>query len=83
MATPYFYRGLRKIASDNEIAFIVDEAQTGLGTTGKLWGHNHWNLKEKPDIVTFGGKVGFSGFYSNESYKLNEHGVSFEGELDL
>jgi 4-aminobutyrate aminotransferase-like enzyme len=26
MATPYFYRGLRKIASDNSIAFIVDES---------------------------------------------------------
>jgi 4-aminobutyrate aminotransferase/(S)-3-amino-2-methylpropionate transaminase len=64
MATPYFFKRVRKIARDNEIPFVVDETKTGIGSTGKLWAHEHWFLSDHPDIVTFGGKAGVSGFYS-------------------
>lgn len=30
--------------------FLVDEVQTGLGRTGKLWAHEHFDLK--PDVIT-------------------------------
>ena len=30
--------------------FMIDEVQTGLGRTGKLWAHQHFNLK--PDVFT-------------------------------
>lgn len=30
-----------------------------------MWGHEHWFLHDKPDIVTFGGKAGISGFYTD------------------
>ncbi len=29
---------------------VADEVQTGLGRTGKWWGHQHWDLE--PDIIT-------------------------------
>lgn len=64
MATPYFYRKLRQIALEEKIPFIVDETKTGLGITGKMWAHEHWNLSTPADIVTFGGATGISGFYS-------------------
>jgi 4-aminobutyrate aminotransferase / (S)-3-amino-2-methylpropionate transaminase len=70
MATPYFYRSLRKIAKESNIPFIVDETRTGVGSTGKMWGHEHWNLADPADIVSFGGKAGISGFYSTLDYQI-------------
>jgi 4-aminobutyrate aminotransferase/(S)-3-amino-2-methylpropionate transaminase len=70
MATPYFYKQLRKITKENGVAFVVDETKTGVGSTGKMWAHEHWFLKDTPDIVTFGGKAGISGYYTNVDFKL-------------
>lgn len=39
------------------IIFIIDEVQTGLGRTGKLWGFQHFDIM--PDIVVLG--KGLSG----------------------
>lgn len=79
MATPYYYKRLRTIAKENEIPFVVDETKTGVGITGKMWGHEHWNLQDGcPDLVTFGGRAGVSGFYSTVAFKQNETGLSFE-----
>lgn len=57
---------------------MVDETATGMGSTGKLWAHEHWYLKDVPDIVTFGGKSGISGFFSSNNIMLSELGVVFE-----
>ena len=77
MATPYFYRELRKIAQEFVIPFIVDETKTGVGITGKMWGLEHWYLSQPADIVTFGGRSGISGFYSTVAFRLPEV-ASFE-----
>jgi 4-aminobutyrate aminotransferase/(S)-3-amino-2-methylpropionate transaminase len=67
-ATPLFYKHLRAFAQAEGIPFIVDETRVGMGITGKMWAHEHWYLSERdggaPDIVTFGGRAGISGFYS-------------------
>lgn len=80
MATPYFYKRVRQIAEENKIVFVVDETKTGVGSTGKMWGHEHWNLATPADIVTFGGKAGISGFYSTVDLRLDQIGDGdFEG----
>jgi 4-aminobutyrate aminotransferase-like enzyme len=53
-----------------------------------MWGHEHWYLQDAtdggcPDIVTFGGRAGISGFYSTLQYKLHPHCTSFAQDVDM
>ncbi len=54
-----FFIELRKICDDEEIMFIIDEVQTGVGITGKMWAHEHFDIK--PDILAFGKKTQICG----------------------
>lgn len=58
---------------------IADETKTGMGATGKKWGHEHWYTHEGegPSFATFGGKSGISGFYSTLEHRLNDEAVSY------
>jgi 4-aminobutyrate aminotransferase/(S)-3-amino-2-methylpropionate transaminase len=62
-ASPAFFRGLRDIALRRNIAFIVDEVQTGVAASGHFWAHESWGLETPPDMVTFSKKSQLSGFY--------------------
>jgi len=62
-ASPAFFRGLREITRKHDILLIVDEVQTGVGATGKFWAHEHWNLRDPPDMVTFSKKAQTAGYY--------------------
>ncbi|KAL8699158.1 MAG: hypothetical protein Q9224_001533 [Gallowayella concinna] len=62
-ASPAFFQGLREITKRHNVLFIVDEVQTGVGATGKFWAHDHWNLAEPPDMVTFSKKAQTAGYY--------------------
>ncbi|KAJ6155611.1 hypothetical protein N7470_006177 [Penicillium chermesinum] len=62
-ASPAFFQGLRDITKRNNVLFIVDEVQTGVGATGKFWAHDHWNLTTPPDMVTFSKKAQTAGYY--------------------
>jgi 4-aminobutyrate aminotransferase/(S)-3-amino-2-methylpropionate transaminase len=66
-ASPAFFRSLQQIAKNHEILFIVDEVQTGVGATGKFWAHEHWDLPEAPDMVTFSKKAQAAGFFYSDS----------------
>src|SRR5213083_315328 len=49
VAPPEFLEGVRRICDDNGIVLIVDEVQTGLGRTGKMWGVEHYDVE--PDLM--------------------------------
>jgi 4-aminobutyrate aminotransferase/(S)-3-amino-2-methylpropionate transaminase len=72
-ASPAFFRGLREITQRHNVLFIVDEVQTGVGATGKLWAHDYWNLETPPDLVTFSKKAQTAGyFYGNPALRPNK-----------
>lgn len=50
-----FLQALQRICRERECFFIVDEVQTGIGITGKMWGHEHFGLQ--PDALAFGKKT--------------------------
>jgi 4-aminobutyrate aminotransferase / (S)-3-amino-2-methylpropionate transaminase len=62
-ASPFFFNGLREITRKHDVLLIVDEVQTGVGATGKFWAHDHWNLQDPPDMVTFSKKAQTAGYY--------------------
>lgn len=42
--------GLRKLADESGALLILDEVQTGMGRTGRLWAHQHAGIE--PDVMT-------------------------------
>ena len=66
-ASPAFFQGLREVTRKHGVLMIVDEVQTGVGATGKFWAHEHCNLKDAPDMVTFSKKAQTAGYYFGNS----------------
>ncbi len=54
---PDFFPQVRKLCHEKGALMIIDEVQTGLGRTGKLWGIEHYDVV--PDIIVIG--KGLSG----------------------
>ena len=44
-----FLQDVRKLCDEKNILLIYDEIQAGLGRTGKMWAHQHWETE--PDIL--------------------------------
>ncbi len=51
-----FLQALRQLTRERGILLIVDEVQTGMGRTGKLFAHEHAAIT--PDIMTLGKGIG-------------------------
>ena len=58
----------RKLADQYESLFILDEVQTGVGLTGKMWAYEHFDAI--PDMICFGKKTQVCGFSCGE--KIDE-----------
>jgi len=56
---PEFLQALERTAREHECFFILDEVQTGVGLTGKMWAHEHFGIK--PDALAFGKKTQVCG----------------------
>ncbi|MCM2256923.1 MAG: L-lysine 6-transaminase [Vicinamibacteria bacterium] len=54
-----FLQALQRVCDENEVFFIVDEVQTGVGMTGKFWAHEHFGIQ--PDALSFGKKMQVGG----------------------
>lgn len=51
-----FLQGLRRICDEHGILLVVDEVQSGMGRTGKMFASDHYDLK--PDIVCIAKGIG-------------------------
>lgn len=81
-----YLRGLRELATANRVLLVVDEIQSGLGRTGKLFCFQHEGIR--PDIVVIGkalggGCVPISGILADDEvmgvFKPGDHGSTFGG----
>jgi L-lysine 6-transaminase len=73
-----FFRALRTICDENEILFIYDEVQTGIGLTGKMWAHQHYGEDCRPDIISFGKKTQICGIFVSDRVDDVENNVFHE-----
>ncbi len=81
-----FLKELKQVCKDNNVLFILDEIQSGLGRTGKLFAYE-WE-DAKPDMLIIG-KALSGGFYPVSAVlsskailgviKPGEHGSTFGG----
>ncbi|OZI16725.1 MULTISPECIES: acetylornithine transaminase [Bordetella] len=75
-ATPEFMKGLRQLADEHQLLLIVDEVQTGMGRTGKLFAYQHFDVV--PDIMTLakgiGGGVPLAALLAREEVCVFAHG---------
>ncbi len=75
-ATDQFLQQLRALTKQHGLLLIVDEIQTGMGRTGKLFHYEHAGIE--PDIMTLGkgigGGVPLAALLATEQASCFEHG---------
>ena len=75
-ATDQFLKELRALTQERGLLLIVDEIQTGMGRTGKLFHYEHAGIE--PDIMTLGkgigGGVPLAALLATEYASCFEHG---------
>ena len=84
IATDAFMRDLRELTRKRGLLLIVDEIQTGVGRTGKLWGYEYSGVE--PDIMTLGkglgGGVPLAALVAKENvscFEPGDQGGTFNG----
>jgi acetylornithine/N-succinyldiaminopimelate aminotransferase len=53
---PAYCAGLMKLKKKHDVLLIIDEVQTGMGRTGKLFGYQHFDIE--PDVFTLAKALG-------------------------
>jgi len=84
-ASPDYLSGVRELCDEKGLLLILDEIQTGLGRTGRWFGHEHYGIK--PDIMTLAKTLG-GGFPigaclatddAAKAFKPGSHASTFGG----
>lgn len=71
-----FFVQLRQLAAESGFLLIYDEVQTGVGLTGKMWAHEHFDAR--PDIIAFGKKTQVCGILAGKRVDEVENNVFCE-----
>jgi len=71
--TPEYLQALRMLADKYQAMLILDEVQTGIGMTGKMWAYQHFGII--PDMICFGKKTQVCGFCSTKRIDTAENNV--------
>jgi len=80
-----YLRVARDLCSEHDILLILDEVQTGMGRTGKLFAHEHYGIT--PDVMTIakglGGGVPIGAMLATEkvasAFQPGNHASTFGG----
>ncbi|MDI9222179.1 aspartate aminotransferase family protein [Pantoea sp. EA-12] len=84
-ATAEFMQGLRALCDEHKALLVLDEVQSGMGRSGKLFAYEHYGIK--PDIITSAKALG-GGFPVSAMLTTNEiasvmapgvHGTTYGG----
>lgn len=84
-ATQAFMQGLRELCDQHQALLVLDEVQSGMGRSGKLFAYEHYGVK--PDILTTAKALG-GGFPVSAMLTSNEiasvmapgvHGTTYGG----
>ena len=83
-ASDEFMKGLSDLAKKEGLLLILDEIQTGIGRTGRLFGYEHYGIE--PDIMTLGkglgGGVPLAALVAKEAvccFQPGDQGGTFNG----
>jgi len=84
-ATPEFLGAAREACDENGAALILDEVQTGLGRTGRMFAYQHYDVE--PDIIALakalGGGVPIGAVIAREpvasAFEPGDHASTFGG----
>jgi predicted acetylornithine/succinylornithine family transaminase len=85
-ATAEYFQGVRRLCDERGILFMLDEVQTGLGRTGRWFGHQHFGVV--PDVVTMakalGNGVPIGACWAKEdvaaAFEPGDHATTFGGQ---
>lgn len=85
VATKEYVQAIRKICDAKKILFVVDEVQTGMARTGKMFGYENYGIT--PDIMTLakalGGGLPIGAMLVKKDladvFKPGMHGSTFAG----
>ncbi|KAI4453728.1 aminotransferase class iii [Holotrichia oblita] len=83
--TSDYFLKVRQLCDKYQALLILDEIQTGMGRTGKMFAFEHYNIK--PDIVTLAkglaGGMPIGAFISSDetakAFNAGDHGTTFGG----